>query len=378
MANRSQTPKSVGLQQESDIIARGRAPTSRDPRQPQLPFDPMPDRIEPCLALLAAKPPAGPEWAYEIKWDGYRLAVHVDDGHARILTRGGHDWSHRFPAIARAAVALDAPALILDGEAVVLDDQGRSDFAALQQALGGRGGKRVAGDEVIFYAFDMLYFDGHDITRMALVERRHLLEDLLRDETGTIRLSEEVQAEGADLLRIACQHGLEGIIAKNREAPYRSGRRGDWLKIKCIQSDSFVVFGYEPSSKVRGAIASLLLAAQSEKGLVYVGSVGTGFKGDQVRELRQQLDAMKTERPPYAPRERKLVIARPELVAEIEYRGWTGDRKLRHASFKRLRETADSADVFRLSSPPGNSAEQCSEGGDISVRRAIPAVQSKN
>ncbi|WP_370640185.1 non-homologous end-joining DNA ligase [Aurantimonas sp. HBX-1] len=311
----------------------------------------MPDRIEPCLALLAATPPVGAEWAYEIKWDGYRLAVHVDRGQARILTRGGHDWSHRFPAIAKAAVALAAPSLILDGEAVVLDSQGRSDFAALQQALGGRGGKRIAGDEIIFYAFDLLYFDGHDISGMALIERRHLLEDLLRGETGTIRLSEEVQAEGADLLRIACQHGLEGIIAKNREAPYRSGRRGDWLKIKCIQSDSFVVIGYEPSSKAYGAIASLLLAAQSDEGLVYVGSVGTGFKGGQVRELKQQLDAMRTERPHYAPRERKLVIARPELVAEIEYRGWTGDQKLRHASFKGLREVADHADIFHLPSP---------------------------
>jgi bifunctional non-homologous end joining protein LigD len=349
MAKRPRPPKSIGLQQEPDIFARGRTLTPRDPRQPQLPFDPMPDRIEPCLALLAAKPPVGPDWAFEIKWDGYRLAIHVDGRGARVLTRGGHDWTHRFPAIAKAAVALDAPALILDGEAVVLDDQGRSDFAALQQALGGRGGRRIAGEEVIFYAFDLLYFDGHDLSGMALVERRHLLEDLLRDATGTIRLSEEVQAEGADLLRIACQHGLEGIIAKNREAPYRSGRRGDWLKIKCIQSDSFAVIGYEPSSKVHGAIASLLLAAHSEEGLVYVGSVGTGFKGDQVRELKQQLDAMKTDRPPYAPRERKLVFSRPELVAEIDYRGWTGDGKLRHASFKGLREAADHADVFRLS-----------------------------
>lgn len=183
---------------------------------------------------------------------------------------------------------------------------------------------------------------------MTLVERRHLLEDLLRGETGPIRLSEEVAADGTDMLRIACEHGLEGIIAKHRDKPYRSGRRGDWLKIKCIQSDSFVVIGYEPSTKVRGAIASLLLAARKDDGLAYVGAVGTGFKGDQVRELKLQLDTMKTERPPYAPREKKLVIARPELIAEIEYRGWTGDGKLRHASFKGLRETADHADVFHL------------------------------
>lgn len=196
MAKRSRPPKSIGLQQEPDIIARDRKPTGRDPKQPQLPFDPMPDRIDPCLALLAAKPPAGPDWAFEIKWDGYRLAVHVDGMAARILTRGGHDWTQRFPSIAKAAVELDAPSFILDGEAVVLDSQGRSDFSALQKALGGRGGKRITGAEVIFYAFDLLYFDEHDISGMALVERRNLLEDLLRDETGTIRLSEEVQVGG--------------------------------------------------------------------------------------------------------------------------------------------------------------------------------------
>lgn len=350
MVKRPRPPKSVGLQQERDVIARGQAPTPRDPRQPRLPFDPMPDRIEPCLALLAAEPPTGPDWAFEVKWDGYRLAVHVDRGQARVLTRNGHDWTARFPAIASAAIKLDAPSLILDGEAVVLDVQGRSDFSALQKALGGRGGKRITGDEIIFYAFDLLYFDGHDITGMALVERRHLLEDLLRDNTGSIRLSEEVHADGTDLLRIACEHGLEGIIAKHRDKPYRSGRRGDWLKIKCVQSDSFVVIGYEPSSKVRGAIASLLLAARQGDDLKYVGSVGTGFKGDQVRELKLLLDGMMAERPPYAPNGKKLVFARAELVAEIDYRGWTGDGKLRHASFKGLREAADHANVFLL--PP--------------------------
>ncbi|MEF2552975.1 non-homologous end-joining DNA ligase [Aurantimonas sp. A2-1-M11] len=348
MVKRPRPPKSIGLQQEPDVVARSKAPRPRNPRQPQLPFDRMPDRVEPCLALLAAEPPVSPDWAFEVKWDGYRLAVHLDRGQARVLTRNGHDWTARFPAIASAATELDAPSLILDGEAVVLDDQGRSDFSGLQKALGGRGGKRITGDEIVFYAFDLLYFDGHDITGMALVERRHLLEDLLQGDTGTIRLSEEVHAEGADLLRIACEHGLEGIIAKHRDKPYRSGRRGDWLKIKCIQSDSFVVIGYELSSKVRGAIASLLLAAREGNDLKYVGSVGTGFKGDQVRELKLLLDGMMTERPPYAPSGKKLVFVQSDLIAEIEYRGWTGDSKLRHASFKGLREAADHADVLLI------------------------------
>lgn len=215
----------------------------------------MPLHVEPALALLASEPPIGPDWAFEIKWDGYRLALHGDAKGIRLLSRGGHDWTHRFPSIAKAALELDVGTLILDGEAVVLDDQGRSDFGALQQTLGGRGGQRVAGSEVFFYAFDLLYLDGHDVSRMALDERRHLLEDLLRGQQGAIRLSDAVAADGAELLRIACEHGLEGIIAKHRDRPYRSGRGGDWLKIKCIQGDTFLVVGYEPSTKARGADA---------------------------------------------------------------------------------------------------------------------------
>jgi bifunctional non-homologous end joining protein LigD len=147
----------------------------------------MPVASSPCLALLKPKPPTGPEWIFEVKWDGYRLAVHIDRGKVRVLTRGGHDWTQRFPAIEAAAKALNVSTAILDGEAVVLDEQGRSDFSALQQSLGGRGGKRISA-EAILYAFDLLYFDGHGLTGMELDARRHLLEDLLPDAEGTIRL----------------------------------------------------------------------------------------------------------------------------------------------------------------------------------------------
>ena len=310
----------------------------------------MPDRIEPCLALLTAAPPAGPDWSFEIKWDGYRLAIHVEPAGVRILTRGGHDWTHRFPEIADAARALDTSTLILDGEAVVLDDQGRSDFGALQQALGGRGGKRSAG-EAILYAFDLLYLDGMDLSGMALAERRHLLEDLLSGQTGAIRLSEEIEADGAALLKTACQHGLEGIIAKHRDRPYRSGRQGDWLKIKCVQRESFVVIGYEPSAAMRVAIGSLLLAARRNGDLVFVGSVGTGFSDDTARMLKAQLDGHKVARPAAAlpaGMSKRLVFASPILVAEIEFRAWTNDGRLRHASFKGLRESADADAVLDI------------------------------
>lgn len=310
--------------------------------------DPMPGRIEPCLALLRSAPPEGPGWLYEVKWDGYRLAVHRDGGGVRIVTRGGFDWTERFPSIAAAATELDADNFIIDGEAVVLDDAGRADFSLLQQALGGRGGKLHA-ERAMLYAFDLLYLDGLDLTRMALVERRHMLEDLIDHESGFLRLSEEVEADGADFLASACSFGLEGIIAKRRISPYRSGRGGDWLKIKCVQSDTFLIIGYEPSIAALGGIGRLLLAAQGNDGLTYVGSVGTGFTTRSATELWRQLERITATVPPARGIRAKAVVwVKPKLAAEISYRGWTHDDKLRHASFRGLREQADEVAVFRL------------------------------
>ncbi|WP_312367038.1 non-homologous end-joining DNA ligase [Ensifer sp.] len=331
---------------DEDAVLRGQARKPRDPDRPRLPFDPMPDRVEPCLALLAKNVPPG-DWAFEMKWDGYRLEVNIEPSGVRIITRGGHDWTHRFPAIEAAAKALGPTTMILDGEAVVLDDAGRSNFGMLQAALGGRGGKRVAG-EAQFYAFDLLYFDGHDLRGMEQHERRHLLETAIDQSSAVIRLSEEIEGEGAAVLAQACKIGLEGIIAKNRQAPYRSGRIGDWLKLKCTQSDGFVVVGYEPSTKVPGAISRLLLAARQGNDLVYVGGVGTGFTDKMARDLRKQLSAMPAKAPPVSVKRKNAVFCEPAFVAEITYTEITSDGKLRHPSFKGMRELADNVDVFEL------------------------------
>jgi bifunctional non-homologous end joining protein LigD len=342
-------PKSKPLLREADQPVRSRPRKPRDPAQPNLPLDQMPTRIEPCLALLKHKPPQGEQWAFEVKWDGYRLAVHIEPKGVRILTRGGHDWTHRFPAIEAAAKALGVSTAILDGEAVVLDEQGRSDFSALQQSLGGRGGKATSGD-AIFMAFDLLYFDGHSFIETELSTRRHLLESLVPTGGGAIRLSEEVDADGEAFFRAACEHGLEGIIAKDRHSTYRSGRLGDWLKIKCIQSDSFAIVGYEHSMSARAGIGSLLLAGKSGGKLVYVGSVGTGFKEAATWKLREELDKLVTKNPAveYAGRRKNIVWTRPRLIAEIEYRAWTADGKLRHASYKGLRDAADEAAIYEI------------------------------
>jgi bifunctional non-homologous end joining protein LigD len=340
MVKRSKPPRSAPLKRDVDLPLVSRPIPVPDPRQSRLLFDPMPARIEPCLALLADKVPLGDEWQYEIKWDGYRLAIHVELNGVRIITRGGHNWTDRFAGIAAAARDFSPRTLILDGEAVVLDEQGRSDFSRLQKALGGRGGKRNAG-EAIFYAFDLLYLDGHDLTRMGQLERREILRDLLEGQEGAIKFSESIDADGEQLLQSACELGLEGIIAKHEDRPYRSGRTGDWLKIKCVQSDSFFVVGFEQSSAVPGAIARLLLARKDGNAYVYVGSVGTGFKHAQARELKTQLHEIRTPKPVISTTGKNLVFVRPDLVAEVEYRGWTDDGKLRHSSFKGIRDRAD-------------------------------------
>jgi len=340
MVKRPKSPRSAPLKRDVDqpIVSRPILPS--DPRQSRLLFDPMPARIEPALALLSNRVPTGPDWQYEVKWDGYRLAIHVELNGVRIITRGGHDWTVRFAAIASAARDFWPRTMILDGEAVVLDEQGRSDFSALQKALGGRGGKRTA-IEAIFYAFDLLYLDGHDLTRMDQSERREMLRDLLGDYEGAIKFSESVEADGEQLLKSACELGLEGIIAKHNDRPYRSGRTGDWVKIKCIQSDSFFIVGYEPSTAIPGAIARLLLARKEGASYVFVGSVGTGFKHAQAREMRKALHDIRTPKPVIDKTGKNITFVRPDLVAEIEYRGWTDDGKLRHSSFKGLRDKAD-------------------------------------
>lgn len=346
-------PKSTQPLLRHEEPLRSRPLRRRDPAQPNLPLDPIPERVEPCLALLKTKPPKGDDWLFEIKWDGYRIAVHIELGRVRILTRGGHDWTHRFPAIAAAAEKLPVATAIIDGEAVVMNEEGRSDFGLLQKSLGGRSGKATAAGAV-FMAFDLLYFDGHDLRAVELSSRRKLLEDLLSTKPPGIMFSETIEADADALLSSACGLGLEGIIAKHRDSPYRSGRMGDWLKIKCIQSDSFFIVGYEPSTAAIGGIGSLLLAAYRGDDLVYVGSVGTGFKEAQANKMRSVLDRLKRKRPhvEYAGARKNVVWAQPTIIAEIEYRAWTHEEKLRHASFKGIRDVQDNADVFRIDDLP--------------------------
>ena len=251
--------------------------------------DPMPGFVPPCLATLAGAPPPDAGWVHEIKFDGYRLQAHIADGAVRLLTRTGLDWTGRFPALAKALKGLKVKRAILDGEAVVEDTNGTTSFVKLLEAL--EAGRSEA---MVFMAFDLLYLDGVDLTRARLLERKELLEALLkRTRTKRLRYSAHLESDGADVLREACRLGLEGVISKRADRPYRSGRTGDWIKSKCIQTDEFVIGGYLTSSVDAKAVGALALGAYDKGRLVYVGRVGTGFTHEVARAVWRKLQPLK-------------------------------------------------------------------------------------
>lgn len=311
----------------------------------QMIFDPIPDRYQPCLAVLKPKVPAGPEWQLEIKFDGYRVSLIKNGQEVIVRTKGGHDWTHRFPLIAEAARALSVETIVLDGEAVMLDDRGRSDFNLLQKTLGPGTGRKPAGTAIMF-AFDVLYFDGHDISKLDLEERRIVLESALSGQESGIYVSEIIETDDVPtIMSHVCGLGLEGIIAKHRRRPYRPGRNGDWVKIKCVQSETFVVLGYTPEKG--GGVSRLLLGARRGEKLVYVGSVGSGIGWRTGARLRELLE--KFRRKPTSPStERGAIWTTPAVLVEVKFRGWTDDNKLRHASYKGQRSEGDATDIFQL------------------------------
>lgn len=306
----------------------------------------MPDFIELALAKLKPKPPAGERWIHEIKFDGYRLQVKIKDGRVTMLTRGGLDWTVKFGKdLVDAFASLPIETAVIDGELVVERDTGASDFSALQYDLS-------AGrfDRFVFYAFDLLYLDGYSLLDVSLLERKHLLETVVPKDSGKLRYSTHFNEDGGLVLDHACRLSLEGVVSKQRDSKYISGRNGEWIKSKCSQRQEFVIGGYVPSTAMKNAIGSLAMGYYEDGALKYVGRVGTGYTVATGQMLYERLSAMEMEQNSFddkltAEERRGLHYVKPQLVAEVEFRAWSADGNLRHAAFRGLREDKPAKDI---------------------------------
>ncbi len=317
----------------------------------------LPDFVEPELCTLVKEAPEGDTWIHETKYDGYRILCRIRSGRARLFTRNAKDWTARFPSVAEAAEALPVAAAWIDGELVMEGKGGRSDFQALQNSMSGDGQKGIA-----YHVFDLLFLDGFDLRDSPLLARKRALAavlgrcaaDLVEKSPDSvparIHLAAHTRGRGGYALSAACRRGLEGIVSKSADSPYRSGRGADWRKVRCGERQEFVIAGYVPHSVDAQGIGALVLGYFERGELRTAGRVGTGFDRAARRDLKRRLDRVARETPPFAdgaPRRGPERWAHPVLVGEVAFTEWTRDGKLRHPSFVGLREDKPASEVRR-------------------------------
>jgi bifunctional non-homologous end joining protein LigD len=325
---------------------------------------------EPQLATLVDEVPPGSEWVHEYKYDGYRLLLSVGDGVATAWTRKGLDWSDKFKALVKAAARLPAGCLI-DGEAVALDDDGKPSFQLLQATLKDRRGANLA-----YYAFDLLTDRGEDIRKLSNIERKERLAALLEGVSPPILYGDHVIGRGGALLKEVCKQGGEGIVSKKASAAYSGTRTRNWLKVKCIQRQEFVIIGWSESDKRLG-FRALLLAAKDGGKLTYVGKVGTGFNAKLIQELMARMEPLAIDKMPAEvprPDRKGAHWIEPKLVAEINFSEFTDDGILRHPSFVALREDKPAKDVVK-EVPKHLSAKEAKPKRSRSKKTALASAE---
>ncbi len=347
---------------ESAKKAAGRTTAKASKETVQIPgkaFAHLPATLSPQLATLVDGVPGdAAQWIFEIKFDGYRMLTRVEDGKVRIFTRNGHDWTHKLAGIAQAVARLKLRTGWLDGEVVVLDERGVPDFQALQNAFdtdkpaqGARAGR------IAYCLFDVPYLDGRDLREEPVETRRALLQQVLASSpSDLLRFSDAFDVRPQDLMASACRLGLEGLIAKQKGAPYVTRRSTSWVKLKCTQRQEFVIVGYTDPQGSRVGLGSLLLAIHDDKGgLRYVGNVGTGFNDKVLGHLLQQLQALATDKRPLKEStdlDRSAHWVKPQLLAEVSFAAWTSTGRVRHAVFHGLRSDKPARAITREKAMP--------------------------
>jgi bifunctional non-homologous end joining protein LigD len=289
---------------------------------------PFPGFIEPALATAIDKVPSGERWIHEIKFDGYRVQVHLRDAAVKVFTRRGNDWADRFKKIANDAWHVGAGSAIIDGEIVVPAADGTTDFSVLQNELKGQSTK------IVMVAFDLLYLNGYDLRKLPLIERKALLKKLI--VKTDVQFSESFEVNGPEIYQPACKVGLEGVVSKVRDSRYASGRGNDWVKKTCAQRETLTIAGFALDGKDWDGI---YLGRRKGAVLIYAGKVDHGFDKTSAAELRRRLTPLIRKTQPYAKKiAHKATWVEPELLAEIEYRARSAEGKIRHPFFKGLRD----------------------------------------
>jgi bifunctional non-homologous end joining protein LigD len=306
----------------------------------------------PQLATLGSEPPSGDRWLHEIKYDGYRIGCIIDKKGVRLISRNGKDWTHVFPSIEEAAQKLKTKDAIIDGEVAMVMDDGRTSFAALQQAAAGT----ASHTPLVYFVFDLLRLNGERLDQLPLEERKKRLHALVGGrQTGRVRYAEHIVGDGEKLFEHATKIGLEGIISKRRDLPYEPGRTDTWRKSKVIQRGVFVIGGVTDPEGTRVGLGALLVGYYDGPRLVFAGRVGTGFSHAFAVELRERLDKLAQKHCPFDPPivkgpERLAHWVKPVLMCEATYTEWTNDQRLRHPVFVKLRKDVPSSSSSR---PPG-------------------------
>ena len=365
----SKTP----AQPEPDLVAKhtpkapetSRQVPDRESALRDAPHEKMPGFVSPELASAVEKPPEGEDWLHELKLDGYRIQIHIDetDGtqgsrgrqragsdegvRVRLFTRRGLDWTHRLRDIAESAAQLPVHAAILDGEVVVLGADGKTSFADLQAAF-----EEGAEHPLTYFAFDLLHLDGHNLRGLPLERRKGILEGLIQEHADpTLRFSNHIRSHGGAMFRRACEMGAEGIVSKLAGSLYQPERSRLWLKSKCVLQQEFVVGGYTPLATGDHGTGSLLLGYYSQGDLVYAGRAGTGFTRKTHEMLREKLDALQQAKTafhnPPAEAKKDAVWVKPAIVVEVRFANWTRDNLVRQAAFFGLREDREAKEVVR-------------------------------